>query len=378
MKSKVIERIAAKILIEKYQLLENFYPDLLSGITDIIQKGKIASRFPYIEMKEDEISILIKAKELSELKIIELWNNQDTEEFRALCSIYFDIATLLDKDFEFKNEEEIYELIKIISFGYLGEHNHFVKNYLISKKELIENISVPEQWNSRLLVTIFKGIVCLVAKHSWKDIDNAVILINQLRKEQKDFESKFLNTVNEDSRPYGSAELVSLYHFAKTVEILGQYLLEGRVNGNEFDIENKIKYHLSVAKEFANASANIVLEMLYKYFEAFSIKLINIKTMENKVTPNQIIELINSLPDSEKHIFIENGKYWVTQEWLCGAFAGRAFVNEILEDAVQEMIDYLYKHIGHDSMVGNSVTKSGFPNLERVKQYCTPVESEQD
>ncbi|MBP9017523.1 MAG: DEAD/DEAH box helicase [Paludibacteraceae bacterium] len=263
------------ILIEKYQLLENFYPDLLSGITDIIQKGKIASRFPYIEMKEDEISILIKAKELSELKIIELWNNQDTEEFRALCSIYFDIATLLDKDFEFKNEEEIYELIKIISFGYLGEHNHFVKNYLISKKELIENISVPEQWNSRLLVTIFKGIVCLVAKHSWKDIDNAVILINQLRKEQKDFESKFLNTVNEDSRPYGSAELVSLYHFAKTVEILGQYLLEGRVNGNEFDIENKIKYHLSVAKEFANASANIVLEMLYKYFEAFSIKLIS-------------------------------------------------------------------------------------------------------
>jgi hypothetical protein len=100
--------------------------------------------------------------------------------------------------------------------------------------------------------------------------------------------------------------------------------------------------------------------------------------MKDKVTPNQIIELINSLPDSEKHIMIKNGKYWVTQEWLCGAFAGRAFVNEKLEDAVQEMIDYLYKHIGHNSMVGNFVTKSGFPNLERVKQYCTPVESESE
>ena len=100
--------------------------------------------------------------------------------------------------------------------------------------------------------------------------------------------------------------------------------------------------------------------------------------MENKVTPNQIIELITSLPDSEKYIFIDNGKYWVTQEWLCGTFAGRAFVNEILEDAVQEMIDYLYEHIGHDSMVGNSVTKSEFPNLERVKRYCTPIESELD
>ena len=100
--------------------------------------------------------------------------------------------------------------------------------------------------------------------------------------------------------------------------------------------------------------------------------------MENKVTPNQIIELIRSLPDSEKHIFIEDGEYWATQEWLCGAFAGRAFVAEKLEDAAQEMIDYLYAHIGHKSMVGSSVTQSGFPNLERVKKYCTPVESEQD
>ncbi|GIV26638.1 MAG: hypothetical protein KatS3mg027_0452 [Bacteroidia bacterium] len=261
-------------LIEKYKVLENFYPKILSGITDIIQKGKIASRFSLIEIKEDEKTLLNKAKELTELKIIELWNNQDTEEFKALCSIYFDIATILEKDFELKNEEDIYEVIKIISFGYLGEHNHFVKEYLISKKELIEGISVSEQWNRRLLVTIFKGITYLVIKQSWKDINNIVNLINQLRKEQKDFESKFLNTVDKDSRAYRSAELVSLYHFAKTVEILGQYLLEGRVDSNEFDIENKIKYHLSVASEFANASDNIVLEMLYKYFEAFSIKLV--------------------------------------------------------------------------------------------------------
>jgi hypothetical protein len=97
----------------------------------------------------------------------------------------------------------------------------------------------------------------------------------------------------------------------------------------------------------------------------------------DRVTPNQIIELINSLPNAENHIYKEGDEYWVSQEWLCGAFAGRSFVANKLEDAAQQMIDYLYRHIGHNSMVGSSVTKSGFPNLNRVKQYCLPVEAEQ-
>ena len=41
-----------------------------------------------------------------------------------------------------------------------------------------------------------------------------------------------------------------------------------------------------------------------------------------------------------------------------------------LEEAAQEMIDYLYAHIGHESMVGSSVKRSGFPNLKLVEKYC--------
>jgi len=256
---------------EKYNILEKYFPNLIQDIGHIIQKGKIASRFTTLELSNDEIKEISKAKELCELKILELWNNQESKEFKALCSVYFDLATIISKDI--LSDEDIFETIKIIAFGYLGEHAHFVKEYLINKNK-IDNIEISEKWNFRLLRRCFQVIVSLVIKRSWKDISESINLINQLRNEQNQFETEYLNQVKEESQPYGAAEIISLYHFAKTNELLGQYLLEGKVDGANFDIENKIKYHLKIAREFANASGNILLELLYQYFESFGIKLI--------------------------------------------------------------------------------------------------------
>ncbi|MDH7604335.1 MAG: DEAD/DEAH box helicase [Melioribacter sp.] len=257
---------------DKYKILEEFYLDLLLGISSIIQKGKLSNRFPSLQLSENEKSEIAKAKELCELKILELWNNQDDEKFKLLCSVYFDVSSLLI--FNIKTEEDIYETIKLISIGFLGEHSHFVKAYLVQQKQKIEDLEIPDKWNSRLLLKIFKVIVQLVIKKSWNDISQAIELINQLRHEQKEFEEKYLKQIGSESQPYGAAELVSLYHFAKTVEILGQYLLDGKTQDNNYDVENKVKYHLGIAKEFANASGNMMLELLYQYLEAFSIKLI--------------------------------------------------------------------------------------------------------
>jgi hypothetical protein len=74
-----------------------------------------------------------KKKEFCELKILELWGHQDDEEFKTLCSNYLDISTSLD--IELKIEEYIFEIIKIISFGYLGERSQFVKDYLNKQKK---------------------------------------------------------------------------------------------------------------------------------------------------------------------------------------------------------------------------------------------------
>lgn len=252
----------------KYNFLEQANPEMLAGIGALIQKGKLAKRFNSVELSEDDIQQLEKAKELCELKIIELWERRDTQEFKALCSTYFDIAGQPPSNTE--SEYYIYEQFKLISFGYLGEHWHFVRQYLKVNSAVFDQLENSTDWNKRLLTLCFKALVSLVKKDSWREVDQAVQLINQLREEQSDFEGNFLNQVNEEGRPYGAAELVSLYHFAKSIEILGQYLMEGR----PLEPETHLQYHLNLSGEFAQKSGNISLSLLYQFFEALAVKMV--------------------------------------------------------------------------------------------------------
>src|SRR5690606_13112368 len=126
----------------KYAALEQAYPNLLQGIGMLIQKGKLSKRFKSIQIDEDEIQELTKAKELCELRIVELWEERNNEgfviEFKALCSTYFDIASQLPVPLQ--SEYFVYETIKLIAFGYLGEHWHFVKQYLNEISSDIQNL----------------------------------------------------------------------------------------------------------------------------------------------------------------------------------------------------------------------------------------------
>src|SRR5690606_10019714 len=119
----------------KYNYLAQAYPDLLEGIDVLIHKGKLSNRFESIQLTVDDFAQLEKAKELCELRIIELWEERNSIEFKGLCSVYFDIASQLEIDRD--SEYFILEQFKLIAFGYLGEHWHFVKQYLKSKESII-------------------------------------------------------------------------------------------------------------------------------------------------------------------------------------------------------------------------------------------------
>jgi len=253
----------------KYSYLIAAYPDMLEGIDALIQKRKLSARFESIALTHNETQQLEKAKELCELKIIQLWDNREDEAFKALCATYFDIATQLT--FDTTSEYFVYEQIKLIAFGYLGEHWHFVRQYLKAQTPIIENLEAGDDWSKRILILCFKATAGLVKKDNWHTIEQSVDYINRLREEQGKFENEFLNQFfNEDSAPYGAAELVSLYHWAKSIEILGQYLIEGRPN----EPETQIYYHLHLSKEFAQKSGNISLGLLYQFFEALAVKMI--------------------------------------------------------------------------------------------------------
>ncbi len=279
----------------KYRYLKNAYPDMLNGIGMLIQKAKISNRFEDEALSNEENSELEKAKNLCELRIVEIWNDQNSEEFKALCSTYFDIATQCD--IELDNEYAVFEYIKIISFGYLGEGWHLVRQYLKNQQNKIDDLPISENWNSRLLNISFKALVSLIRKNDWNDINESIRQIEKLRLEQTQFEQNFLNKVNEESRPYGASELVSLYHFAKSIEILAKYLIEGR----PLEPESHMQFHIGYAKEFAVKSENISLQLLFQFFEAFSLKLIRNTIWYNTRGINSRISRFNKFISKKEH-----------------------------------------------------------------------------
>jgi hypothetical protein len=87
------------------------------------------------------------------------------------------------------------------------------------------------------------------------------------------------------------------------------------------------------------------------------------------VSGAELLALIRSEPDADLHIFQWEGKWEVTNEWLCGGFAGRSFVGDTPEDAAAQLAEYLTRHVGHKSLVGDCVTRSGWPDLKSVKAH---------
>lgn len=98
--------------------------------------------------------------------------------------------------------------------------------------------------------------------------------------------------------------------------------------------------------------------------------------MGERITVKQILELIKKLPYSDEYIHIcpIDGRYVVTNEWLLGSFAGRAFEGNSFEEATEKLIEYLYEHKGKHHMVGEIIERSGFPDLGKMYEYSKPKE----
>ncbi|MEM1337086.1 MAG: DEAD/DEAH box helicase [Bacteroidota bacterium] len=253
----------------KYSVLEQLHPELLLGVGAVIQKAKVALRFDGIHLVSEELNLLNKAKELCELSIIDSWEEQESDGFKALCSIYFDIATLLALPRE--KQEQVFELIKIITIGYLGESWHLVRQHLKTLNlEPLYSIEDAE-WNKRLLYTSFRALVNTIVKDDWNQLREAITYINLLRREQTTFEENHIGKhENPSEKKSVASELIALYHMAKSIEIMSSYLIDGQPN----NALEQITYHLGYAGRFADEAGNFSFKLLIQYFEPFAHKLI--------------------------------------------------------------------------------------------------------
>jgi len=89
----------------------------------------------------------------------------------------------------------------------------------------------------------------------------------------------------------------------------------------------------------------------------------------------KLISLIEELPDSDKHIFQDvddhgDPEWWVTNEWLVGAWAGLGFKAKTKLQSANYLIDYFNSMECSDESLGYALRNAGWPDYDSVLAYC--------
>src|SRR5262249_55132690 len=102
----------------------------------------------------------------------------------------------------------------------------------------------------------------------WADLHEVAQGIAELRRLQAQFEDGFLSGVGASAQ-VAALELVSLYHLAKAVELLGTFCAKGSPK----DIVNELKFHYFRAIRAASTGGLVELDVLLRWMRAASIQI---------------------------------------------------------------------------------------------------------
>ena len=238
----------------------------LLAINQIVNRRKLSKQFPALyKIDTNEDALLAETLDTIEYAAINLWNPDEkaSEKFRQICNKFVEIAQTIPLPEE--DLEKVRQMLRMIAYGYLGDAWETVRRYLIDREsKLVVNCELGS-WNEKLLKTIYMSIFYLIRRESWHDLGKAVELINKLRQDQAAFEKKYLDKDKENA-PSKALELASLYHLAKSVELVGNFQLQGR----PADIIERLVFHFDHAIQYAESGniieLNLILRMLKPTF----------------------------------------------------------------------------------------------------------------
>ena len=105
----------------------------------------------------------------------------------------------------------------------------------------------------------YSAFIHLVRKKDWEDLSKACTIITQLRDYQKFFEKNYLDTLKQDDKLGGAYELIGLYHYAKAIDVVTTYMLNGS-NGAS-DVRERVRFHFDKSIEAAEKTFNIEMSL---------------------------------------------------------------------------------------------------------------------
>ena len=287
-----------------YEFLNEKKPRALNLIKNVKINKSIN---PSFQLSHDDREYIVDTIEIYELTIINMWkyvfdtrNNKNTKnEFVEFCKTCFDLLNTL----KIPNDTtaKINHIIKLITYSYLGEKWEDMARILQNDDGDVWKLEFSNtNWNLRLMVKIYRAILYLCRKRNWNDVEQLSILIKNLRKEQKQYEKIYLNNTRDEIKINSAYELASLYHLAKCVEIMGEYMSRGTPK----NILTRLDFHFDRSITYCKKSKQIELELILRMLQLTFRKMIenSIWSVAHRINPN-LEKFVNSITKSSEPIF---------------------------------------------------------------------------
>jgi hypothetical protein len=247
--------------------------EIQKRVEELINEKKFENKlFGKQDFTQEERELLEKVLEIYELAIIDLWDKEEKKnEFSALSKKCFDILQIFPIPQD--DVSKIKHILKLIAYSYFGEKWEDSRRFLREEKNVWRiKINDENTWGERLFEKTYLAILHLVRKDSWEDLSDAVNLINELRDEQKKYEEEYLNSIETEFKKGAALELASFYHFAKSIEILGRFMLEGNPSSDR--VVSEIDYHLNKGIKFCDLSGNLEFSLILRLMLAMFKKMV--------------------------------------------------------------------------------------------------------
>ena len=232
---------------------------------------------------EKDYLLIAEVLEVYELAIIDLWkfafdgfNPDKKNEFHRLCRDCFNLLEVME--IPENSLQKIKHVLKMIAYSYLGEKWENMNRFLHENNAHLSQDS--DYWDMRLFETIYAAILHLTEKKDRADLAKTGKFIARLRKEQQKYEAHLADRP-EQFRQSMAYELASLYHLAKSVEMMGEYMMRGTPNNFNALLELNLEKSITFCRKSGQMELELIILMLQLTFKKMAEN--SVWTVANRV-----------------------------------------------------------------------------------------------
>ncbi|HHV96418.1 MAG TPA: DEAD/DEAH box helicase [Clostridiaceae bacterium] len=194
-------------------------------------------------------------------------------------------------------------IYRLIAFSYLGQKWESGRRYIIDNKNaIIVETMEKDTWDVRMFKNTYSAFIHLIRKETWDDLSNACYIITKLRNDQKSFERLYLDNLEQGDKLGGAYELIGLYHYAKAIDVVTTYMLNG--NSGVSNVREQVKFHFDKSIEAAERSFNIEMSLLMQLLKETLLQMISnsIWCVTERIN-SKVTRFVNSITRASRPIF---------------------------------------------------------------------------